>query len=112
MPSGHAQNAVVVWGVLAWSLGRRAAWAAAAVLALAIGWSRYALGVHSAGQILVGWAIGLVLLAAAMRWERPLGRWWRAQTPTVRMTTALAPADLLRFFEATGHTPHWLDFPL
>src|SRR5262245_59989701 len=28
------------------------------------------------------------------------------------MTTALAPADLLRFFEASGHTPHWLDFPL
>jgi Ala-tRNA(Pro) deacylase len=28
------------------------------------------------------------------------------------MTTALSPADLLRFFEATGHTPHWLDFPL
>ena len=28
------------------------------------------------------------------------------------MTTALAPADLLRFFDATGHTPHWLDFPL
>ena len=28
------------------------------------------------------------------------------------MTTALAPADLLRFFEATGHSPHWLDFPL
>ena len=28
------------------------------------------------------------------------------------MTTALAPADLLRFFEATGHTPHWLDLPL
>jgi Ala-tRNA(Pro) deacylase len=28
------------------------------------------------------------------------------------MTTALSPGDLLRFFEATGHTPHWLDFPL
>ena len=28
------------------------------------------------------------------------------------MTTALTSADLLRFFEATGHTPHWLDFPL
>ena len=28
------------------------------------------------------------------------------------MTTALAPADLLRFFDATGHTPRWLDFPL
>ncbi len=28
------------------------------------------------------------------------------------MTTALAPADLLRFFAATGHGLHWLDFPL
>jgi Ala-tRNA(Pro) deacylase len=28
------------------------------------------------------------------------------------MTTAMAPADLLRFFEATGHQPRWLDFPL
>jgi Ala-tRNA(Pro) deacylase len=28
------------------------------------------------------------------------------------MTTAIAWADLQRFFEATGHTPRWLDFPL
>ena len=28
------------------------------------------------------------------------------------MTTAMAAADLLRFFAATGHAPCWLDFPL
>ncbi|HEV7545810.1 MAG TPA: prolyl-tRNA synthetase associated domain-containing protein [Reyranella sp.] len=28
------------------------------------------------------------------------------------MTTAMAAADLLRFFEATGHAPRWLDFPI
>ena len=28
------------------------------------------------------------------------------------MTTAMATADLLRFFAATGHAPHGLDFPL
>jgi Ala-tRNA(Pro) deacylase len=28
------------------------------------------------------------------------------------MTTAMAAADLLRFFAATGHEPRWLDFPL
>ena len=27
------------------------------------------------------------------------------------MTTAMTAADLLRFFAATGHAPHWLDFP-
>ena len=28
------------------------------------------------------------------------------------MTTAISLADLQRFFEATGHPPRWLDFPL
>ncbi|MFO1162618.1 MAG: prolyl-tRNA synthetase associated domain-containing protein [Reyranellaceae bacterium] len=28
------------------------------------------------------------------------------------MTTAMAAADLLRFFAATGHEPRWLDFPI
>jgi Ala-tRNA(Pro) deacylase len=28
------------------------------------------------------------------------------------MTSAVAASDLLRFFEATGHEPRWLDFPL
>jgi Ala-tRNA(Pro) deacylase len=31
---------------------------------------------------------------------------------TNTMTTAILFADLERFFEATGHTPQWLDFPL
>lgn len=28
------------------------------------------------------------------------------------LTTAIASADLLRLFEATGHAPLWLDFPV
>ena len=31
---------------------------------------------------------------------------------TNTLTTAISFADLSRFFEATGHTPQWLDFPL
>src|SRR5690242_15817543 len=31
---------------------------------------------------------------------------------TNTMTTAIGFPDLSRFFEATGHTPQWLDFPL
>jgi Ala-tRNA(Pro) deacylase len=31
---------------------------------------------------------------------------------TNTMTTAITLAGLLRFFEATGHAPQWLDFPL
>jgi Ala-tRNA(Pro) deacylase len=31
---------------------------------------------------------------------------------TNTMTTAISFADLRRFFDATGHAPQWLDFPL
>ena len=31
---------------------------------------------------------------------------------TNTLTTAISFEDLGRFFEATGHTPQWLDFPL
>src|SRR6266852_211309 len=31
---------------------------------------------------------------------------------TNNMTSAISLADLLRFFEATGHAPRWLDFSL
>jgi Ala-tRNA(Pro) deacylase len=31
---------------------------------------------------------------------------------TNSMTSALSLADLLHFFQATGHVPRWLDFPL
>ena len=31
---------------------------------------------------------------------------------TNTMTAAISFADLSRFFEATGHTPQWLDFPV
>jgi hypothetical protein len=95
MPSGHAQNAVVMWGVLAWSLGRRAAWAVAVLMALGIGWSRYALGVHSVGQILAGWGIGLILLAGAMAWTGPLARWWRRWPLQDRLALAVLPSFVL-----------------
>ena len=35
-----------------------------------------------------------------------------AQAMHDKLVDALSPADLLRFFEATGHQPRWLDFPL
>ena len=76
LPSGHAQGAVVLWGLLALLAVRRGAaarpggagrwvWAPAALLSLSIGLSRVYLGVHFPTDILAGWALGAVVLAAA-----------------------------------------------
>ncbi len=75
LPSGHAQNAVVLWSVLAAHLRKNWAWAVAGALAFLIGFSRIYLGAHFPTDVIVGWLIGIVLLYAFLRLEK---RIWEA----------------------------------
>lgn len=64
-PSGHAIAATVIYGGLVVALDRARdprAVGLAALAALAIGLSRVVLGVHYLGDVLAGWAVGLVVL--------------------------------------------------
>jgi membrane-associated phospholipid phosphatase len=71
-PSGHAMNATIILGALAYLAARSArGWrsksavlAALATLALAIGISRLYLGVHWTSDVAAGFAAGLLWLAA------------------------------------------------
>ncbi|MEX0850115.1 MAG: phosphatase PAP2 family protein, partial [Gaiellaceae bacterium] len=71
-PSGHSSGAVVMFGVLAllsaewWSERTRQLWAGAAFVALAIGASRVVLNVHHVSDVLAGFSLGLVWLAAML----------------------------------------------
>ncbi|WP_267639913.1 phosphatase PAP2 family protein [Haloarchaeobius amylolyticus] len=76
-PSGHAMAGAVVYGGMALEFGwlaSRARAAAAAAVGLAVGFSRVVLGVHYLGDVLVGLALGvLVLLAGRTLWrDRPV----------------------------------------
>ncbi|MBG6088335.1 phosphatase PAP2 family protein [Actinomadura viridis] len=90
MPSGHAQNGVVLWGYLASRTRRRALWAGAALLVVLIGISRIVLGVHSPGQVLAGWGIGAGFLAAVLWLEPRVVPWWQARSLTVQFALSLA----------------------
>jgi membrane-associated phospholipid phosphatase len=74
-PSGHAQNAVVVWGSLASSIGRRWLWILAVVLMFLSGLSRIYLGVHFPTDVLAGWLIGLLLLWILVKIEPGILSW-------------------------------------
>ena len=67
MPSGHAQNAVSIWGLTAHLIHKPWAIGLAAGACLLIGLSRIHLGVHFLGDVVVGWAVGAVLLVLAIR---------------------------------------------
>jgi membrane-associated phospholipid phosphatase len=70
LPSGHSQSAVVIWGILALRIQKAWGWIVAAILMFLIGISRIYLGVHFPTDVLVGWAIGAVLLFLAV-WVVP-----------------------------------------
>ena len=79
VPSGHAQNAVALWGIMAGRLDRRWAWLTAFALAFFIGFSRLYLGVHFVLDVLVGWLLGGVLLAAFLYFWEPVSAWLSKQ---------------------------------
>jgi membrane-associated phospholipid phosphatase len=82
IPSGHAQNAAGVWGLVAVYFRKTRVWIGAVTLAFLIGFSRLYLGMHFIHDVLAGWLLGVLLLwlfgvcrkrAAVWLSNRPLG---------------------------------------
>ncbi|MCW3007681.1 MAG: putative rane protein [Solirubrobacterales bacterium] len=79
-PSGHAESAIVAYGVLlvVFLPALRGAWRALAIglgaaLVAAIGFSRVALGVHFVSDVLAGYALGAAWLAVMITIADPVG---------------------------------------
>jgi len=89
LPSGHAQNAIVVWGYLADRLRRSWVTAAAFILIVGISISRMYLGVHFPTDVLGGWIVGGVLLAILVRLEAPVSRWLRERPVSMQLLAAV-----------------------
>ncbi|MBS3942471.1 MAG: phosphatase PAP2 family protein [Actinobacteria bacterium] len=113
IPSGHSQNGVAIWGLLATSLRRT--WARLALVALiaAIGWSRIHLGAHFVEDVLVGWAIGAVLVALFLLLEPRVRRWALARGPVEWVLAGLVASwalilpGLLLSARLQGFDPGW-----
>jgi membrane-associated phospholipid phosphatase len=71
-PSGHAQIAFGVWGMLAACIGRWWGWLIAILVILLIGISRLYLGVHFPHDVILGWLIGALLLWFVLRFWKPV----------------------------------------
>lgn len=77
-PSGHAQNAVAVWGTLAEKNRKRWIWAGA--LIFLNGFSRLYLGVHFVQDALGGWLIGFAALWALHKYWDRVATWLKTKT--------------------------------
>ncbi len=75
LPSGHAQNSMVIWGGLATQLRRRWVWGIAIALAFLVGVSRMYLGPHFPTDVVAGWLLGILVIFLALRLEKPVVQW-------------------------------------
>lgn len=116
-PSGHAFTATLGAGVVLLVVlpllprrGRPVAWLLAALVPLAVGYSRVALGVHWVSDVVGGWLLGIGLLAGttaafeAWRHDHALPR-------THPVAEGIAPEESERALHAPTHetaheTPH------
>ncbi len=104
LPSGHAQNAVVLWGYLALRWKRRLFTALAALLIVLVSLSRVYLGVHFPTDILGGWLLGALGLALFWRYQDRLAAAWGGLPFGLQVGAGLAlPAVILALYaEPTG----------
>ncbi|MGD0752078.1 MAG: phosphatase PAP2 family protein [Anaerolineales bacterium] len=75
VPSGHAQTAATIWGLLAAYLRKWWGWLVVVLLIFLIGLSRLYLGVHFPQDVLLGWLIGGLVLWLALRCWDPIFAW-------------------------------------
>ena len=99
IPSGHAQNAVGVWGMIASGIRKPWAWALAVMLMFFIGFSRLYLGVHFPHDIVMGWLLGSILLWLFMQFWVPVAAWLKQKTLSTQVLIALVVSVL---FIASG----------
>lgn len=95
VPSGHAQTAAGVWGMVAAGLKRAWAWIAAVLLIFLIGFSRLYLGVHFPHDVLAGWLIGGLLLWLMLRFWNPVAAWLKKLTPGQQIVVGLLASLIL-----------------
>lgn len=104
MPSGHAQLSVVIWGTIAHAFRRTWGWVLAAVLAVLIGLSRIYLGVHFPTDVLAGWLIGALLLAAYIVLRPRLEAWLKGKGLGTQLALVVALSLVLLLLHATEDT--------
>ncbi len=78
LPSGHTQNAVVIWGFLAWRYRRTVGWIITGFLMVGIPLSRIYLGVHFPTDLLGGYLLGALILILFL-WLAPRLEKWLIQ---------------------------------
>jgi membrane-associated phospholipid phosphatase len=92
LPSGHAQIAATMLGWLVVEINNRWFRVIALISIFLIGLSRLYLGVHFLSDVLLGWALGGLLVWAFALWQPKVGAWISKQSVKSKLALVLVSA--------------------
>jgi membrane-associated phospholipid phosphatase len=104
IPSGHSQGTATFWGYLATQLKTRLWWVLAIVIPLFVGIGRMYLGDHFPQDVLLGWALGIVIVAAYAMLQPRAGQWIAKQSLAVQIALAIIVPLALAALHFTSDT--------
>lgn len=96
-PSGHTQNALVVWSYLAYVFKKRWLWVLAVIMMIFVPMSRLYLGVHFPTDLFGGYILGLVVLMLYIKLETPLRIWLKTRNIGTQLSFSILIPLLLVF---------------
>lgn len=103
IPSGHAQIAASVWGMVAVYYKRFWVWAVALTVIFLIGVSRVFLGAHFPHDVVFGWLLGAAILSAFAYLGQSVGAWLGKKRQASKFSLHLRVlCSSLRWGEALG----------
>ena len=97
LPSGHAQNAIAIWGMVGTYFKKSWVWAVSIILILGISLSRLYLAVHFPLDTALGLLVGFILLIIVNRAWTPIAEWAKKQNLSKQLSTAFLGSLILLF---------------
>jgi membrane-associated phospholipid phosphatase len=103
LPSGHTQNAVVIWGYLAGRYRKASGWLIAGFLVIGIPLSRLYLGLHFPTDLFGGYLLGALILILFL-WSAPgLEKWLVRKGFAWQLSLSLVLPILLIYLNPAGN---------
>jgi membrane-associated phospholipid phosphatase len=103
LPSGHTQNAVVIWGYLAGRYQKTSGWLIAGFLVVGIPLSRLYLGLHFPTDLFGGYLLGLLILVIFLWSASGLEKWLVRKGFAWQLGLSLLLPILLIFLNPAGN---------
>jgi len=104
IPSGHSQGTATFWGFIATQLKTRVGWSLAILIPLFVGIGRMYLGDHFPQDVLLGWTLGVIIVAAYAMLEPRASAWLGKQSLATQIALAVVIPLALFALHATAET--------